>query len=204
MTRRLPLTLWIASLVVSGCGGGGGGGSGHTAHLPAETGLCGWITATGDYYTSNEEPHAGDLYLPPTALEEGRRGFLSFDISSIPPTATVVSATLRYRLVWDPATPFGLGRLVFDQVVYGDVLDVGAYDRAFPVNQAFADVEGAPPGSVSEVDATAPVQSDLASMHSRSQFRLRFELETNHDQKTTDVYIELFGASPPELVVRWQ
>src|SRR5688572_18138997 len=133
--RSLAAALALcASTVAVSCGGGGGGGSGDTLSIPATTALSGSVDSLALYITPGGRPIVGDFFTAATGDEWGVRGFLSFDISSIPPTAVVVSATVR--MTFSSSSGNGgatLDRLLMDQVVYGDVLDAGAYDRSFPI-----------------------------------------------------------------------
>lgn len=205
MPRRFPHVLWFAFLAMAGCGGSGGGASGGTATIPATVALSGYVSADGQLYAPGGQPIAGDSYDPGSGVEQGVRGFFSFDISSIPTTATGVSAQLRVREVALLASSFiGLGRLLVDQAVYGAALDVGAYGRSFPLNEAFAEITlGVPPVDI-ELDATAVVVADLAAMRPRSQFRLRFEgVDNNNGVSDIVVFGQNGTPAGAVLVVRW-
>jgi hypothetical protein len=204
--RPMRSLLALLGLSAVACGGGGGGSSERTLRIDATAGESGYVTAD-DIVVTGGFVVAGDFYDSTPPFERGVRGFESFDISSIPPTATVISATLRLTHHSNSGLSFaGLGELVLDEVVYGDVLDAGAYDRAFPVHQEFAFVPIGPAGEPTEIDVTMVVQSDLASTRSRTQFRVRFQVESNTNGNGDTI---VFGENDTpeenaELVVRYE
>jgi hypothetical protein len=190
---------------LTACGGGGGGNT-ATVMILGTDGLCGYVTQTGTVATPQSTLLVGELVLPPPTPEQGIRGFLSFDLSSIPSGAPVVSATLRVQqnqVSGDPYT--ALGPLLLDQVVYGTVLDAGAYDRSFPTNQAFAMLATDTTLGPKETDVTVAVQDDLAAPRTRSQFRLRFAIDTNGDGLGTAARFDgPLSANPPLLIVTYR
>jgi hypothetical protein len=181
-----PARLLIGVLAVLGLAGCGGGGSGKSVTLVLDPmpDISGFMSATGDQFETNvDSVLIGDLTLGMGGGEEGMRILLSFDIASIPAGARVESARLRLRQgVLSPTSPYPLlGSVVVDQVVYGTVLDLGAYDRSFPVNQGFATLSDNGNLEDKETDVTPAVLLDRMEMRTQSQFRLRFTTETNGD-----------------------
>src|SRR5438477_6921840 len=72
-------------------------------------------------------PFAGDF--DSTAQGIGARQFYSFDISSIPSTATVTSATLRLFQAFTMGQPYSqLGNVLVDHLDYGLSLDGTDYN----------------------------------------------------------------------------
>jgi len=127
--------------------------------------LDGIVGSGGDFSLTGDVVQAGD-----STTNLGYRGFVSFELSAIPPGATVLTATLRLVQKQVSGDPYGsMGAVLVDQTVYGNVLESGAYGRSFPVNQAFATLSTDATLEAKTVDATAPVQADRASLRTQSQ-----------------------------------
>lgn len=176
---RLPMLTALLSipLVVTGCGGGGGDSPPVTVTIVSTDALDGIVGSAGDFSLTGDVVQAGD-----SVTNLGYRGFVSFDLAGIPDGATVLSATLRLVQEKVSGDPYGsMGPVLVDQVVFGSVLESGAYGRSFPINQGFATLSTDAVLEAKSVDATAPVQADLASLRTRSQFRLRFAVESDLD-----------------------
>jgi hypothetical protein len=165
----------VASLVPVACGGGSAPPTLVTIVLLSTPALDGTVGRNGSFGTTGPVVQAGD-----STTNLGLRGFVSFDLGSIPPGATVIAATLRLTQERVTGNPYGdFGPVVLDQVLYGSVLESGAFDRSFPVNQQFATLSSDSALGEKTVDATAPVQHSLASGHAESQYRLRFPIESD-------------------------
>lgn len=180
MQRLSILVVVLAVAVGPGCGGGGGAADPVTVVLTSTGALEGHVFVGGTV-TLSSNIGVGD-YANGAGPQGGLRGFASFDISGIPAGATVTAATLTFvqRLV--NSDPYAtLGTVVIDQVVYGTVLDAGAYDRSFPSNHAFATLSTDSTLGAKSVDARIPVQADVAAQRGQSQFRLRFQTEDDLD-----------------------
>ena len=91
-------------LVLASCGGGGGGGTPEpeviTYTFGTTPGLDGMVSSNGQVFL-DDPPTAGD-----DAQNRRWRGFLSFDIQTIPFDARVVSAVLTVYRMSVTGTPF--------------------------------------------------------------------------------------------------
>jgi hypothetical protein len=102
------------------------------------------------------------------------RGYMRFDLSSLPPGASIASATLvTYQDAVDGA-PFDTGSVVLDHVDLGPGLDKDDDGAApLPGGLLFATLSTSAAPGERAVDVTAAVQADLAGGRSTSDFRLR-------------------------------
>jgi len=149
------------------------------------------------------------------------RGFLSFDLSSLPPTTTsIVSATLyAYQSSVVGAPYAGLGGLVrAESVSYGPTLTFADFET--PILQTcikltcrdeVVTLSNSTTLGTKSVDATRKVQDDWAnrvSRVSRSQYRLKFP--TNTDVDGVSDYVRFLtgettnGTNRPRLVVTYE
>lgn len=173
----------VACLAVGGSLGGGCGGSGPapdpiTFTVVGTPALDGFVNALGSV-TLDGDLGAGDQEAP-AQQDRGLRFFVSFDISSLAPTLHVVTATLRVTQKAVVDTPYVLGPLLVDHVEYGAVLEAGAYDRS-PLASAVGTLSTDATLETKTVTVTDAVQSDLTGRRGRSQYRIRFPIETNGD-----------------------
>lgn len=199
MTLRL-LGVLAAVLAFPGCGGGGDSSPPpFTATIESTALLTGTVRSSGEVATGASFV-AGDRGTP-TDPPVGLRAFLSFDLAAagIPAGATVDSAVLTFVLGFSAGTPTELGDLLVDQVEYGNVLDAGAYDRAFPVNQGMGPIDLSSPTGTKALDVAAAVQECLTAPRPEAQFRMRFQSETDGDMEHDQV--AGFLGTPPLLVV---
>jgi pSer/pThr/pTyr-binding forkhead associated (FHA) protein len=160
-------------------------------------------SAKADIFVGNSE-------LSETVGEVVWRGFMSFDVSSIPNGAVVESVGLRFyqaKVGGDPYTK--LGRLILDHVDYGSSLDDSAFDTP-----ALDSAILAPQPSLDAWYAFGSplfddwLEKDLAAGRTRFQLRLRWEQETDGDGREDYAGIEsaddFFGTgNAPELTVTY-
>lgn len=205
MRLRYPMILLATALLGSGCGGGGGEDGPVTVTLLTTPDLVGTVSNTG--YVTPQALGVGDR-TPPGSQEITFRGFLTFDLAALPPGATVLSATLTIHQIYVFGTPYTtLGALLVDQVVFGTVLEAGAYGRSFPTSQGIPLSFDATLGP-KVVDATMQVQADLAAGRTLSQWRVRFVLEgdgnTLADQADLGAPGNSAAPTHPTLVVTYR
>lgn len=147
------------------------GANSQTKIIKANPSLDGFITNTGtiDYI---QDIKAG------TDKENKTRGFVSFDLSTIPQGANVTKATLRLYQAKTIGDLFTNGNaLVVDNLDYGGTLD--ANDYSIPANHsAFATMTGSKDLGWKEVDITEIFMENYEMGLVRSQYRLRFTNET--------------------------
>lgn len=194
----------FASLV--GCGGGGSSGP-VTVSLPGEMNL------EGSVWSTNGGPFGGDLVVGDQTDQlgpaQGIRAFVSFDVTGIPVGATVQHATLTIVQRNVASLPYlTLGTVLVDEVVYGGVLDSGAYDRSFPSNQGLGPISTDAVLGAKSLDVTAAVQEDLTASRAHAQFRLRFDVETDSDSESDQAQFWSTGSATtpsdgPVLVVTY-
>jgi len=161
-------------LLTSACGGGGDGGPATLdLHLPAEALLDGIVEGGGTVYVDDAfgiaVGHSG-----PT----GWRGFVTFDLGSVPAGITVTSATLSIRQRSVTGTPFATlgGAVVVDHVIVGSTLDAGDY--ATPsLAQDVGTLSTSTEAGVRTLPVGQQVEADLLAMRPRTSFRLRFPVE---------------------------
>ncbi len=122
------------------------------------------------------------------------RGFMSFDLSTIPSGASIVNAELRFYQVMIQGDPFGHpGSFVLDHVDYGselDPLDYGAFTLA-----SFELVPQNSQGVWYQI-GTDPLsgwlEADLQAQRTRFQARLRFSNDI--DPGSQDDYVDIEAA----------
>jgi hypothetical protein len=98
----LPTTFWVDDVGVETCGGGGGGGNPVTVTFTSVAAQDGWILESNE--NSNAGGSSDSTAATTSALRVGDnqqdrqyKTVVSFDTSSIPDTATILSATVRLR-----------------------------------------------------------------------------------------------------------
>jgi hypothetical protein len=105
------------------------------------------------------------------------RGFVSFDISSIPSGKTIDEVTLRLYQKEVEGTPYSsLGSLIVDHLDYGDSLgsedlSAGAITSNIGTLTSNASIEW------KDLIVTNALKADISASRTRSQFRLRFSTE---------------------------
>ena len=141
-----------------------------TMTLSASATLDGWRASNGGGNST--------LYIQAgrnnTLIE---RGFVSFDISSIPAGATIESATLRLYQTEVIGDPYGsLGSLKIDHLNYGDSLENADYN-ASSISASFATLTSNATIEWKDVNVTDRLKDDITNSRSRSQYRLKFATE---------------------------
>ncbi len=160
-----------AALSLAACGGGADGPG--AIDLASQAALDGFVNSVGNVFTGGSGPGVGDI--DPVQNGLGNRMFYSFDLASVPPSATeIVSATLEVSEEGVSGNPFAtLGVIVVDHLDYGPTLDAGDY--ALPaLDSAFGVFSGDAVVGYHGVDVTGQVRADWGLGRPRSQFRLRF------------------------------
>jgi hypothetical protein len=135
------------------------------------------------------------------------RGFVSFDIRSIPFRSLVQRATLWLYQESVAFTPYSdLGTVVVDHVDYGPNLDAEDFGRP-GLRDEIGILSESPQLEWKTLDVTSAAGNDLNSGRERSQYRLRFApLETDGDGDSDEARFEGSGSLSvaerlPELVI---
>jgi hypothetical protein len=211
----LPSRLLAIAAVVTGATGatGCGGGGGDAPKTPVTVTIFSTAALDGDIHSTGYEQVGpnyhialGD-YANAQGPVSGVRAFTSFDVSVIPSNATVQSATLSLYLKNSVGSPFAtLGTIVVDHVVYGNVLEAGAYSRS-GLGDAIATLPSDVIPGYKTVSVTSAVAFDVAS-HAYSQYRIRFTIETDNDGDSDGVAYYSSGQAPtqderPKLIVTY-
>jgi hypothetical protein len=137
------------------------------------------------------------------------RGFISFDLSSIPSSATVESVTLRLYQTGVVGTPYDVGgRLKIDHLDFGSSLENADYNTP-SISASFTTLTDNPTAEWKEADVTDTLRNDLTNSRPRSQFRIHFATENIGGTVSGDfAYFESADNSTgtsniPQLVVKY-
>lgn len=137
------------------------------------------------------------------------RGFVSFDISVIPVTATVTEATLRLYQTKTVGNPYTVGgNLMVDYLNYGTTLDNSDYALA-AITSNLALLTANSTVEWKDANVTDAVKKDLQEGRSHSQYRIHFETEVKGGDVTGDFsYFESADNSEssgniPQLVIKY-
>ncbi len=201
----LLLALASVSFLEGACGGDGDSGP-VTVTLLSNAAEDGYVFSGGGYGT-NTFITPGDAFTSGTTYE-GVRGFVSYDLTPIPPGATILSATMtlyQEAVFGDPYA--SLGSQLVDHVIYGAVLEAGAYTRP-PLHTAIGILSTDATLGPKSLLVTSYVQDDLLSDHPRSQYRVRFAVENDGDMAGDYAVFHGAGTAPtpaerPTLVVTY-
>lgn len=180
----------------------------QTVVLTSQGELDGYRANNGDGSTS-AEILVGNGAIGESGPELVTRGFLSFDLSSIPAGSTIQSVRLEFYQQRIEGEPYlTLGNLVLDHVDYGSSLEGGAFDT--PALHTAVLTQMILPNSwyvLSDPSITLWVEDTLAAGRSRFQLRLRFAQETDGDGEEDLVSIEA-GEGPrghaPKLTITYR
>ena len=141
-------------------------------------------------------PH--DLIVGDESNNRARQCFLSFDISEIPTSATIKSASLALsvgeKLGW-PFANLGSLRVYNDQ--YG-TLDSGDFTSGFPTGQMYT-YHSLPNIPFTSSTLISKIQNRVNAGDSRFQVRLQFEDKTNYDGR-----IDAMRLAQPRLVITYE
>ena len=137
------------------------------------------------------------------------RGFVSFDITGIPASATITEATLRIYQTKTIGNPYGVGgNLKVDHLDYGSSLDDPDYGVSSLISN-FATVTTNAVVEWKDIIATDQVKVDKSASRTRSQFRIHFTTEVTGGDVTGDfAYYESANNSEgtgntPQLVIKY-
>ena len=171
--------------------------------------LDGWVQSNGVAVAASGGPLVGDF--EDVAPGVGYRQVYSFDISSIPAGAQIVSATLRLYQAQAVGSPFTtLGNVLVDRIDIGAALDGADYASA-ALTSNIGTLSTSATIEYKMLDVTVAVQADRSASRSKSQFRLRFSTADKNGDGVrdflsfTDAEDSCCGVSkPPELIVAYK
>jgi hypothetical protein len=207
-----PARALLAILLVGGLAACGGSAVpepmvGVTIVLTADPAIDGFVDMAGLVSANGQGIRVGDQggSIPSSPV----RGFVSFDLSPIPPGATILSAVLRVEQAVVVGFPyFTMGSLVVDHVEYGDVFPTSANYLPGILGNV-ATISGDATQEYKEAHVGFSVSEDLAEPRTRSQFRLRF-LVADQDGDSANDFVVFTDAentsgtgNVPQLVVRY-
>lgn len=114
------------------------------------------------------------------------RGFVSFDISSIPGGKTIDLATLRLYQTSITGNPYGVGSsLKVDHLDYGSTFENADYS-ASSLSASFGTLTSNASIEWKDLDVTDRLKTDISAGRTRSQYRLHFAIETIGGDVTGD------------------
>lgn len=138
------------------------------------------------------------------------RGFVTFDLSSVPSGAKIESATMKLYQATVTGNPYSSGgALKVDHLTYGNTLD--STDYSLPaLTSNISTLATNKTIEWKDADVTESVKDDIANARSVSQFRLHFTVEATDGDTTGDFvsfdsansYAENSGHTP-QLVVKY-
>lgn len=138
------------------------------------------------------------------------RGFVSFDLSTIPSGATIEQATLRLYQTSVIGDPYGVGggSIKVDHMDYGSSFENSDYGMS-ALSTSFGTLSSNATVGWKELDVADSVRNDLTSSRSRSQYRIHLVVEATGGDVTGDfAYFEAAENSvgtgnTPQLVIRY-
>ena len=193
----------LAAMAVLAACGGGGSGAGEaplvadvmTVEIPGDRAI------TGHWYADSTPVGPGGIgggsLLVGDFKGVGIRGYLGFDIQSVPADAEIVSAEVSVYLVPGPAAglPFTkLGDMIVDYVDYGIVLEAQDYANTAVLQENIGTLASVLEEGVRSLDVTQQLEDArlvAAAPNGRPkvQFRLRFLQEDSGDLQMDAIFI---------------
>lgn len=170
-------------------------------------------TASLDGFRSNNgggnatvDIRAGNAgFVGSPSFELVTRGFVSFDLSSLPSGATIEKVTLRVYQRSVSGTPYAGGNsLIVDSLDYGGDLANDDYARS-PIFANIGTLTSNAAVEYKDTEVTNSVKNDISSGRTRSQFRIRFVNETDGDGSEDFAYFDSgdSGSNPPQIVIKY-
>jgi hypothetical protein len=165
-------------------------------------------TASLDGYRGSNGFGYSNLYiLAGRNISVIQRGFVSFDLSSLPSDVTIESATLRMYQEKVVGNPYGVGgSLKIDHLNYGNSLGNEDYG-ASSISSSFTALTNNATVEWKDVSVTDSLKNDLSNGRDKSQYRIHFSTESTGT--TSDlVYFESADNSQgtdnlPQLVIKY-
>lgn len=112
------------------------------------------------------------------------RGFLSFDISSVP--SSVNKATLKIYQQGTVGAPYVIGtEIKIDHLNFGSTFEASDYTTS-SISSSFATISNTSAQGWKEVEVTQQIKSDKIAGRTRTQFRLHLSIEQQGGSQTGD------------------
>lgn len=134
------------------------------------------------------------------------RGFLTFDLTSVPEGVSISEAKVRLYLVREEGSVSPMGDLMVDHVRYGDSLDASDYSSVAILSSFTELTRSGNTNNWLEADITDAVLDDIDRTRANTQYRIHFENEVRNVSPDF-LFIEsgenYFSSNyPPELIIR--
>jgi len=159
------------------------------------------------YVTSrNQVVDKSDIKIGRDAREVSR-GFVSFDLSDMPPKSEISSAKLRLFETKNMGVPLRNGSLLVDHLTYGETLDSTDYSVASILSN-IASLTKDSRTKWHEADVTFAIKEDVINNRPRSQFRIHYEIELTKEGAHDAIYFESRdnqsrSGRPPQLEIEY-
>ena len=138
------------------------------------------------------------------------RGFVSFDLKSLPANITIEKAILKMNQMGIVGKPYVIGgNVVVDHLDYGTSLEATDYNRV-AIKTHIGVLSNDDTFGEKDLEVTDSVKNDLYYKRGRSQYRLRFATETIGGNSSGDItYFDpeesLYqNHKPPQLVITFK
>lgn len=169
--------------------------------LYSDPGLDGTISDLGLLLPSDTELRVGDE----VTTNDTYRAFISFDISSIPASTLITSATLKVTQTLETGSPYvNLGDVIVDVLNYGPTLEALDYD-VVPTEANIGTLSFDNTAESKTLPVPYYVQEQVSAGNTRIQFRLRHQTAT--DNNGLDDYSNWFSGDnsvdKPELLITY-
>jgi hypothetical protein len=165
-------------------------------------------TASLDGYRGSNGFGSNNLYIfTGRNISVIQRGFVSFDLSSLPSDAIIESATLRLYQEKVVGNPYGVGgSLKVDHLDYGNSLGNEDYG-ASSISSSFVTLTNNATIEWKDADVTDSLKNDLSNGRDKSQYRIHFSTESTGTSSDL-VYFESADNSQgtgnlPQLIVKY-
>ena len=194
----VPL-LWAATAGSFACENGLDSAGVTSDTLLAVPVLTGTVTSDG-LASESTTPYTGDNDL--TDPGQRVRGFVTFDLTTIPAGKVVRTAFLKIPQRGVDGTPYNdLGVVVLDHLLLGATLDSDDFEAA-ALDSAFVSLSTDPALATRTVNVFPQIKADVEAGRDVSQFRLRFSVNDGDNDDVTDrAAFNGTGDVPPPIVI---